>query len=1076
MSLFDREFKKLNDAQKEAVESIDGPVLVIAGPGTGKTQLLSMRVANIMKVSDADASNILCLTFTNKAATNMRDRLLRLVGPESNRVTVKTFHGFAAELMNNNPDYFWNGARLSTAPDAVQLEIVQSILAKLPLSNPLSIRFAGQYTATDDVLKALRLAKEAGLTPGKLKAILEANVAYLDLIESQMVEVLSPTLSVKKLGSIREAVSNLPEQGIDLSITPLLSLRTIIIESLDFAIKQDEGSGKTKHVGKWKSRWVQTHAGEKGLFDERRRNGWWLAFCSVYEKYRETLHTRGYYDYSDMLLEVIVQLEQSVDLRADVQERYQYVLIDEFQDSNAAQLRLAHLVADHHTSEGAPNIMAVGDDDQSIFGFNGAELNNMLFFDRTYEEPKRIVLQNNYRSSQAILNTAEKIIVQADDRLVNRVADISKTLIACNGPSQPGTIQHLVYKTQEHQYSEVARLISSIYKANDDTIAVMARGHESLRQLSAILLSLNVPISYEQQTNILDHPVIKQVIILCELIYAINDGDKYLANQKIAELIKHPMWQFKSKELWQFATDQYASRKSDWLTMLQTSDLTHAKQLANWLHWLARESTYQPLYIIIEYLLGLITGQHMTSPVREHYLAKHKITNDYLQGLSAVRLLRELVTEFSSTGTTEGANVADFVAFIRINQQNNRGITDESPFVMGGRTVELYTVHKAKGLEFDQVFIIDTVEDNWKPRVAGRKPPANLPLQPPGENDDDYIRLLYVAATRAKHSLFVTSYQLDSNGHDVLAAPFIREAIPETIVSHGSDVPLIEVLEENLRWPRLDSKDEKALLQHRLINYNLSATHLLTFLDVANNGPEIFLEKHLLCLPEAKTPLQGFGIAMHSALQLAQKLANQNDFSLDNILKEYERALRFEHLLQIDYEKYLLHGRETLRKLFETQGYNLPKGSLAEQQFRDIQAGKAVLSGAIDRIDKNGNSFNIVDYKTGQPLTSFVTRDQTKAIKAWRHRYQLIFYALLCRQHPAYAGAEDIDCQVVYLEAETNKDLVRNYKPSDDEITRVYRLTQTVWQKIISLDFPDTSAYSKDIAGIMKFEEDLLKS
>ncbi len=1076
MSLFDDEFAKLNHAQKEAVQETEGPVLVIAGPGTGKTQLLSMRVANIMRVSDADASNILCLTFTNKAATNMRDRLLKLVGPESNKVTVKTFHGFAAELMNANPDYFWSGAKLSTAPDATQLEIVQNILAKLPLSNPLSIRFAGQYTATDDVLKALRLVKEAGLTPGKLKAILTSNTAYIQEIESQMIELLSPTLSAKKLDALKDSMQTLPEQGIDAAIAPLLSLRTVILESLDFAISQDDGSGKTKHTGKWKTRWVQTHNGQKGMFDEQKRNNWWVAFGEVYEEYRTTLHTRGYYDYSDMLLEVIVQLEQQADLRADIQERYQYVLIDEFQDSNAAQLRLAHLVANHHTNEGAPNIMAVGDDDQSIFGFNGAELNNMLFFERSYTAPKRIVLHDNYRSSQALLETAEKIINQAEDRLVNRVEGISKTLIARNEPAEAGQIQHLSYKTQEHQYSETARLLHKLYNEDTGRIAVLARSHESLRQLSALLLGLDIPISYEQQTNILDHAVIKQVIILCELLCAINQGDKYLVNKKVAELIKHPMWKFTSKELWQLATDQYATHNPDWLLALQASDTAHAGQLASWLQWLARESAAQPLYIILEYLLGLIAGQHMTSPIREYYLTKHEVTNDYLHGLSAVRLLRELVTEFSSAPTESASRVADFVDFITINKQNNRGITDESPFVMSGRTIELYTVHKAKGLEFDQVIIIDAVEDAWKPRTSGRKPPANLPLQPPGEKDDDYIRLLYVAATRAKRSLYVTSYQLDSNGNDMLPTPFIRQAIPEvTTASKASDLTVTTILEENLRWPRLDTSNEKALLQRRLTDYSLSATHMLTFLDVANNGPEIFLEKHILGLPEAKTPLQGFGIAMHSAMQLAQKLTNQDAFKLDAILKEYGRTLQLEHLLRLDYEKYLLHGQDTLRTLFKTKGYRLQKDSVAEQQFRDIPAGEAILSGTIDRIDNIDGGLRIVDYKTGQPLASFTTRDQTKAVKAWRHKYQLIFYTLLARQHPAYSSADAIDAQVVYLEAETEKELTRDYQPSDEEITRVYQLVQVIWTKINNLDFPDTSGYSKDIAGIAQFEEDLLK-
>lgn len=1073
MSVFDEEFLKLNSAQQEAVTTINGPVLVIAGPGTGKTQLLSMRVANIMRSSDADASNILCLTFTNKAATNMRDRLLRLVGPESNKVTVKTFHGFAAELMNTNSDFFWNGAKLSTAPDAVQLEIIQTILATLPLSNPLSIRFAGQYTAVDDVAKALRLAKEAGLTPNKLKAMLDVNTQYIDTIEPLLIDILTPTLSAKKLDALAEAISNLPEQGIDQAVAPLLSLGTVIKESFEYAKQQDADTGKTKNVGKWKSRWIQTHDGQKGMHDERKRNDWWQSFCAVYQQYRDSLHTRGYYDYSDMMLEVIEQLEQNANLRASVQERYQYVLIDEFQDSNAAQLRLAHLVADHHTAEGAPNIMAVGDDDQSIFGFNGAELNNMLFFNRNYPSTKQIVLQDNYRSSQAVLNVSDAIIRQAEDRLVNRVEGLSKQLAARNESTKQGTIHHLSYKTQDHQYSQLARYIKTLHSESDDTIAVLARGHESLRQLSSILLELGVPISYEQQTNILEHEVIQQVMLLCELLTAITGGNTASANEKLATLIRHPMWQFSPEDLWVFATSQFSRRDSDWLTMLAESDNQSAQQLAQWLQWLANESTYQPLAITIEQVLGLVTGQHLTSPIREYYLHGQPVSNEYLQGLSAIRLLRQLVNEFSGNNQ---ALIADFIAFVRINQTNNRGIADESPFVSGGRSVELLTVHKAKGLEFDHVFIIDAVEDSWKPRVSGRKPPANLPLQPPGEKDDDYIRLLYVAATRAKHSLYATSYQYDAAGKDVLATPFIRQAIPDTVDQEPTEsVSLTQVLEENLRWPRLTITDEKALLKRRMENYNLSATHLLTFLDVANAGPQIFLERHILRLPEATTPAQGFGIAMHSALQFAQKLTNQDAFAIAPILAEYERALGFEHLLPTDYEKYLVHGKDTLTKLF-AEGYQLQKGGHAEQQFHDIRIGTACVSGTLDRVDHNDSSITIADYKTGQPLSSFTTRDQTKAIKTWRHRSQLIFYALLVQQHHTFSKANTINTQMVYLEAEQNKDLIREYQPSQAEIDRMAQLVQAVWHKAINLDLPDIAKYPQTIAGIQQFEEDLLSS
>src|SRR4051812_29902789 len=208
---FEAAYKRLNNRQREAVDTIDGPVLVVAGPGTGKTELLSLRVANILKQTDADPSNILCLTFTNKAAVNMRERLNRQIGPESRYVVVRTFHSFSAEIMNNYPDHFWRGARLSVAPDAVQQEILQSILASLPHDNPLASTFAGAFTALSDVLNGLRLVKEAGLLPDELREIIESNLAYIDKIELQMVDILAPLLNFKTLASLQAKIDKLPE-------------------------------------------------------------------------------------------------------------------------------------------------------------------------------------------------------------------------------------------------------------------------------------------------------------------------------------------------------------------------------------------------------------------------------------------------------------------------------------------------------------------------------------------------------------------------------------------------------------------------------------------------------------------------------------------------------------------------------------------------------------------------------------------------------------------------------------------------------------------------------------------------
>ncbi len=1070
MDFFNTAYKELNAEQRAAVDQTEGAVLVIAGPGTGKTQLLSLRVANILKKTDSNPENIVCLTFTNKAAGNMQVRLSRLIGSAAQRVMIKTFHSFAAEIMNLYPDYFWNGASLTNVPDAVQTEIITEILSSLPLDNPLALKFAGKFTSVGDVLEGLKLTKEAGLTPDKLRALIELNIRYLDILEPELKAICEERLSYKKLEEIAMQVEALPTQPTDELTRPLISLATLVHESFETAYSADADTGKTKHVSAWKSRWIQSVEGKKGMYDERKRNAWWLALADVYEKYRTTLHEQGYYDYADMIIEVISQLENNPDMLADIQERFHYVLIDEFQDTNGAQLRLAHKIADHETANGNPNIMAVGDDDQSIYKFNGAELSNMLGFTRSYPSAQVYVLSKNYRSSQDVLDFSSQVIKQVSERINLRHISLTKDLRAENEPDTPGTIEHVSYPTKEHQYYELAKKIKQSHdKKEEGSIAVLARSHESLRALAHTLQLAGVPVRYEQQQNILELPMIAEVILLCEIITALGEGNEPMLNTLLPRLLAHDAWQIEPTTVWKLAIrNRY---EPQWIESCLTSGIPQLETMMHWLLWLAQQASEIPLTRMLEYIIGLTPATHMTSPLREYFLAHTEVDTPYLAHLSAVHKLIGLAQDFCTHGH---AKVSDFVRLIHVARDNSQIITDDSLFVTADNSVELLTVHKAKGLEFDSVFIVDAVESTWKPTVRGRRAPSNLPLRPSGDTYDDFVRLFFVAITRAKKNICIASYRTNESGEPVIASSIIRDILPAKELPYEGNERAVEVLESTLRWPRLEGSQEKILMADVLKDYVLSPTAFLDFLDVAKGGPDYFLQRHLLRLPEPQTNAAAYGNAIHSALECAQQYVLDDTYEVGKVLNAYETALRKQQLSNTDYERYLTHGQSILLRLLEDYQLTLPKEGRPEVKL-SVFISDVPLRGKLDHVAIKDDTAVISDYKTSKPLATLFTRSKDLELKAWRHRTQLELYTLMLQTSAPLKPFSKIEAQMIYVEAETKKELIRGFEPSAESLAVLKKLIPIVHAKIQNFDLPSVLHYEQSYAGVRAFIDDLLK-
>jgi DNA helicase-2/ATP-dependent DNA helicase PcrA len=382
---FIKRYTALNQMQRQAVDTIDGPVMVVAGPGTGKTELLSVRTANILAKTDTLPSAILCLTFTDNAARNMRERLVGLMGAEGYKVAIHTFHSFGSEVMNRHSQFFYHGAHFKPADELSTHEILTELLQKLPHDNPLASTMNGEFTYIKDVQRIISDMKRSGYTPDEINTILDRNDEFTSWVLPRLQASFAPTMSKKQFDAIASLIDEIDTYNEEsLELIGYHPLYTHICSSLKSALRQAQDENSTKPLSAWKKEYLyKNEAGEQALRDSK-KNDKLRAATKLYYEYLIAMQERALYDYDDMILRVVHAMEVFNELRYELQESYQYIMVDEFQDTNEAQMRMLWNLTNHPAQEQSPNILVVGDDDQAIYRFQGADMSNILDFTTRY--------------------------------------------------------------------------------------------------------------------------------------------------------------------------------------------------------------------------------------------------------------------------------------------------------------------------------------------------------------------------------------------------------------------------------------------------------------------------------------------------------------------------------------------------------------------------------------------------------------------------------------------------------------------------------------------------------------------
>ena len=434
-SIFSDRYKKLNKAQRKAVDTVDGPLLVVVGPGSGKTEILSMRVAQILRTTQAFPSNILCLTFTDSAAQNMRERLARLIGDRAYQVSIHTFHNFCVDIIRKYGEFFYHSATFTPADPVTQIDLLERIFNKMDHDNPLKAYHPEMgYSFLKSAQSAIGHVKKSGLRPIELKAIVADNEVVFDQIESIFVPVISSRIGKGTLDELRAALALFSKKQTlrehNEEVKKLFSIFHPLEESFALSVAEViakcEASGKNESLSEWKKKWFPKDDAGNHVFRDRLQLKKIYSFINVYQDYQSELYRRGYFDFDDMILDVISALGNEPRLMFELQEQFQYLLVDEFQDTNNAQMRILSLLTSAAQHEGKPNIMVVGDDDQAIYKFQGAELSNILDFRHRFTDVELVTMTENYRSTQDILNLSMSIIRKGEKRLENLIPDLSK--------------------------------------------------------------------------------------------------------------------------------------------------------------------------------------------------------------------------------------------------------------------------------------------------------------------------------------------------------------------------------------------------------------------------------------------------------------------------------------------------------------------------------------------------------------------------------------------------------------------------------------------------------------------------
>ena len=1009
MSSFKQVYRQLNTEQKRAVDVIDGPVMVMAGPGTGKTQVLSARIAHILQKTDTDPSSILALTFTQSATKNMRERLFAMIGRTAYYVQINTFHGFCEEVISSYPDVFTIDSQAQPVSDLDKYLILKDIILSLPLD--------------------------------KLKPI-NRPLFYLKEISHKLSELKREGVSQHNLTEL------LNQWQKELTANPD-SLSQVKLE------KQ-----------------LLQHAKNREL-------------VQIYERYQQALAKQNRYDFDDMISLVVEAFSHNQLLLRDYQEKLLYFLVDEFQDTNSAQNKVVDQLASYWGEKA--NLFVVGDPHQSIFRFQGASLENTLGFMKRYAQAELIKLDQGYRCSQAVYDLAAGLISQNNNANQKLSADLNQVLQSQVKHQTPIQLMMAPQQILESVWvaEEMTRLITQGVELS--AIAVLYRNNADGLQIRETLGKWGIKYQVDGGQNLLEDNLINQLLNLLRLIQECQQGNDDLSYRVMSYdwlglspvlVMKVARAAHRAKLSMLDLADQPAQKLSQLQDLSQVSqlELTAIKQFVDQLAVWAGAANQQLFPSWFEVVLK-------ESGYLEHIQSQDEVGHH----LSNLNTLFTWIK--SMVARNHNLSLSDFLDSIELMNEHRVRLSAQDQF-LAAQAVQLSTVHKAKGREWDYVFVMGAVDGKWgnsRQRELIKLPPNLLKftdLDKKEKNEDDR-RLFYVAITRAKKQLTVSypaQLVTETQTKDLTASMFVEELRSLAEGAQAGRLKQVDAaqlladqeiyLEKLLSPPALISHAEQKrdYLAQLVADFKLSVTALNAYLK----DPQEFLENYLLRVPRAKPEPMAFGTAVHAALEGWNKhlLTHDQHPSLESILSKYEQTLAQELLNSQDFTRRLKYGQQVLSEYYQHSLPVVTKPLFVERAFgygwSKTMLGDIALTGRIDRVDwldQAERIVRVIDYKTGKAKSENFIEGQTKSqnLSARElalptsirgpYKRQLLFYKLLTKLDKSFIPTASVG-EFVFIEPNASGKLIsRSFELKDEDVEQLKDLIKTVMKEIRELEF-----------------------